>query len=189
MLTISVKLTGVAPYSYSAPIQSKKNTGETGDAFEDRTWRERIHKDADGMAFIPPQAIKNCLSDVAKFLSESVPGKGKATYTKHFDAGIMVIDPLPLGVKAADIPGERLFVPGDGRRGGGKRVWKTFPILTKWSATATIYVLDPVLIDKPEKIEEYLGHAGKFIGLGRFRPRNNGFYGRFEVSEFKVVAK
>ena len=26
-----------------------------------------------------------------------------------------------------------------------------------------------------------LREAGKFIGIGRFRPRNNGYYGRFDV--------
>jgi hypothetical protein len=30
-----------------------------------------------------------------------------------------------------------------------------------------------------------LEEAGKFIGLGRFRPQNGGFYGRFAVA--KVV--
>jgi len=187
VLKIEVDLVGVAPFSFSAPIKSPKNTGETGDAYEERTWRERAHADADGVAFIPPQALKNCLSDVARFLSESVPGKGKATYTKHFEAGVMVIDPLSLGVPADKIPCERLYVPSDGRRGGGKRVWKNFPTLPTWQTHATIYVLDIVLVDKPDKVKEYLVHAGKFIGMGRFRPRNNGFYGRFEAQNFEVV--
>lgn len=186
MIRCTFKLVGVSPISFSAPIQSKKNTGESSDAFEERTWRERIHVDSKGEAFIPPTAIKNCLSDVAKYLSESVPGKGKATYTKHFEAGTLVTDPLMLGVKGSQIEGERLFVPADGKRGGGKRVWKTFPVIREWSAVGCVYVLDPVLFDKPEKVEEYLSHAGKFIGLGRFRPRNNGFYGRFNVVDFKT---
>ena len=38
----------------------------------------------------------------------------------------------------------------------------------------------------PEKVKEYLIHAGQFIGIGRFRPRNNGFYGRFKVNSFNV---
>lgn len=130
-------------------------------------------------------AVKNCLSECAKFLGESVPGKGKATYTKHFEAGTLVTDPLQLGVKADKIDGERLFVPASGKRGDGKRVWKTFPVLREWETSGTVYLLDPVLIDKPDKVREYLEHAGKFIGLGRFRPRNNGFYGRFKVESFK----
>lgn len=186
MIRCNFTIEGIAPISFSAPVQSKKNTGESHDAFEERTWRERLHVDSDGKVFIPPSAVKNCLSDVAKYLSESVPGKGKATFTKHFEAGTMVTEPLTLGVKADKVEGERLFVPASGKRGDGKRVWKTFPVLKQWQASGCVYVLDPVLIDKPDKVREYLEHAGKFIGLGRFRPRNNGFYGRFNVTKFST---
>ena len=97
----------------------------------------------------------------------------------------MVTDKLRLGVKAAAVTGERLFVPSDGRPGGGSRVWKIFPVIPAgWTTDISMHVLDPILIDKPDKIEEYLGHAGRFIGMGRFRPINNGFYGRFTVSNF-----
>lgn len=188
MLKITVRLKAMAgsPISFSRAVQSKKATGESGDAFEERTWPERLHLAEDGQIFIPPMALKNCLSEVAKYLSESVPGKGKATYTKHFEAGLLVTDRMLLGVQGKDIEGERLFVPADGRRGGGKRVWRIFPIVRSWETTGIIYVLDPVLIDKPDKIREYLEHAGKFIGMGRFRPRNNGYYGRFEIVSFDV---
>lgn len=186
MLKVTATLKGASPISFSAPIQSKKNTGESSDAFEERTWRERLHVGTDGKVFIPPAALKNCVSEVAKYLGESVPGKGKATYTKHFEAGVLVTDPLLLGVKGADVPGERLFVPASGKRGDGKRVWKTFPVIQEWQTTAVLYLLDPVLVDKPAKVQEYLEHAGKFIGMGRFRPRNNGFYGRFSVENFKT---
>lgn len=183
MIKCTFDIVGVSPFSFSAPIQSKKNTGEPHDDFEERTWRERIHADKNGEAFIPPMALKNCLSEVAKYLSESVPGKGKATFTKHFEAGILVLEPMMLGIKAKDIDGERLFVPADGKRGGGKRVFKTFPVLREWRTQASLYIFDPVI--KPEKVLEYLVHAGKFIGMGRFRPRNNGFYGRFTIENFK----
>lgn len=185
MLKVECDLVGTAPIGFSVPIQSQRKTGEGHDAFEERTWRERMHVTPTGEVFIPPTALKNCLAEVAKYLSESVPGKGKSTYTKHFEAGVMVTDPMLLGVKAKDVPGLRLFVPASGKRGDGKRVWKTFPVLQTWQVHATIYVLDPVLIDKPEKIHEYLEHAGKFIGMGFFRPRNNGYFGRFAVENFK----
>ncbi len=187
MLTVECTLVSTSPLSQSAPIQSVKQTGEGADHFEERTWRERLHVDEDGEVFIPPMALKNCLSEVAKFLSESVPGKGKATYTKLFEAGIMVVEPLRLGIPGEKVQGERLFVPADGIRGSGKRVWKVFPVIPSWQARAQVVLLEPTLCGKPEKVQEYLTHAGKFIGLGRFRPRNNGYYGRFEVRDFKVV--
>lgn len=185
MLKCTCEIVGISPISFSAPIQSIKNTGENHDAFEERTWRERLHVDDKGVVYIPPMALKNCLTSAAQFLGETIRGKGKSTYTKHFRAGIMCTDPMDLGVKGADVPGERLFVPSDGKTGGGSRVWKTFPTIQKWRTTVTFYAIDPVLIDEPAKIAEYLAHAGMFIGLGRFRPQNGGFYGRFKVEGFK----
>lgn len=193
MLTIEVDLVGLAPISFNAPVKSTKNTGETHDAFEQRTWRERMHVDNDGHVFIPPMALKNCLSECAKYLSETVPGKGKATYTKHFEAGIMVTTPLDLcngvgkPVVAKTVAPNPVYVPSDGRRGGGSRVWKKFPIVPVWRTHATIHVLDPTLIDKPDKLQEYLTHAGQFIGLGTFRPRHNGYFGRFAIENFKAT--
>lgn len=186
MLRCTFSLVGQSPISFSSPIRSVKGTGENHDAFEERTWRERLHLDSNGIVFIPPSAVKNCLSEVSKYLSESVPGKGKATYTKHFEAGLLVTDPITLGVKGADVAGERLFVPASGKRGDGKRVWKRFPFIQNWKGDGSLYLLDPVLVGKPEKVLEYLSHAGQFIGLGRFRPRNNGYYGRFLVTNWKI---
>ena len=187
MLNVTCDIIGVTPFSFGAPIQSKKETGENHDSFEERTWRERMHVNASGECYIVPGALKNCLAEVAKYLSETVPGKGKSTYTKHFEAGIICSEPMMLGVQGDDVEGERVFVPSDGRRGGTTRVWKTFPVLPTWKTQASFIVVDPMLIDKPEKMHEYLSHAGKFIGMGRFRPRNNGYYGRFNIENFKAV--
>lgn len=187
MVTVIATLKSASPYGQSRAIQSKKNTGENHDAYEERTWRERLHVGPNGNVFIPPMAIKNCLSDCARYLSETVPGKGKATYTKHFEAGILCVQPADIGIKADTVEGLRLFVPSDGKKGGGTRVWKTFPTIKEWTADVEIMLLDPILIDKPEKVKEYLGHAGKFIGIGFFRPRNGGYFGRFTVENFIVV--
>lgn len=187
MKTIQFTIEGVSPISFSAPVQSPRNQGEAHDDYEERTWRERAHVE-NGELFIPPGAIKGCLQDAAKYLSESVPGKGKSTYTKHFEAGLMVAAPLMMGVKFEDMDCDRRFIPSDGKPGGGKRVWKSFPIvMPPWRGSGEILVLDPLLEDKTHKVREYLEYAGKLIGIGRFRPRNRGFYGRFKVTEFDVA--
>lgn len=187
VVTVRAKLVGVSPLSFSKAIVEKKDSGESHDVFEKRTWKQRCHVDASGECYIPPQAIKNCLSEAAKFLGESVPGKKSATYTKHFDAGVMVVEPIKLGIKLEDVKSTEVFVPSDGKKGGGTRVWKTFPMIYQWSGEAEILLLDPILADKPEKVREYLEKAGQFIGLGRWRPRNGGMNGRFKVEAFKVV--
>lgn len=186
MLSITCKLVGCAPLGFSAPIQSIKGPKEDHNAFEERTWRERMHVDPDGNVFLVPLALKNCLEDVAQFLGERVKGQGMATWTKHFQAEIMIPEPLELNVKAADVPGQRIFVPADGKRGGSKRVWKTFPFLETWSTNAKILVIEGLLSGHPEKVKEYLELAGQLIGLGYFRPRRSGYWGRFTVEDFVI---
>lgn len=184
MKTIIATLESVSPYSQSKYHGTEKLSKESSSDYEKRTWRERLHVNANGNVFIPPMAFKNCLSEVAKFLGIQIPGKGKSTYTKHFEAGVLVTDALVLDVKKDDVPGEWLFVPADGVRGSGKRVEKCFPVINSWKGEVTFHILDDTITT--EVFEQHLKEAGNFIGIGRFRPRNNGFYGRFAVKKIKV---
>ena len=179
-------LEGITPYSqsrYYDPHALARPTGtktESAKDVEARTWRERCHIGSDGFVFIPPMAFKNCLSEIAGYLGVQIPGKGKSTYTKHFEAGVMVIDGVPLPVKKDDVQGEWIFVPASGKRGDGRRVLKCFPVFHSWSGAVTFHILDDVI--SPAVFEQHLKDAGNFIGIGRFRPRKNGYYGRFKVT-------
>ncbi|CAJ2723571.1 Uncharacterised protein [Burkholderia pseudomallei] len=179
MKTAIATIKGVSPYSQSKHYNTEKLPKELAKDYETRTWRDRLHATDDGTVFIPPMSFKNCLSEAAKFLSLQIPGKGKATYTKHFEAGVLVTDALHLNIKKDDVPGEWLFVPADGIRGSGKRVEKCFPVIHQWSGDVTFHILDETITR--DVFEHVLTQAGAFIGIGRFRPRNNGFYGRFKL--------
>jgi hypothetical protein len=187
MRIATATLQSISPYSQSKHYELPKlgrptgSATESSKAYEERTWRERCHVDAEGRIVIPPMAFKNCIAEIAKYLSVQVPGKGKTTYTKHFEAGLMVLEGLTLPVKKDEVHGEWLFVPADGKRGGGKRVLKCFPVIHEWKGAVTFHVLDDVISE--EIFEQHLKDAGNFIGIGRFRPRNNGYYGRFEVKK------
>lgn len=182
MRQVVVSLESISPYSQSRHYTTEKLPKENARDYEARTWRDRLHVNGDGKVFIPPMAFKNCLSEAAKFLGRQIPGKGKATYTKHFEAGVLVVDGLPLPVSKDEVEGEWLFVPSDGKRGGGKRVDKCFPLIREWSGDVMFYVLDETITE--EVFTEHLKEAGNFIGIGRFRPRNNGMYGRFKCLGF-----
>lgn len=183
--TAEIKSAIGSPYSQSRFSDSKKEAKETADAHEQRTWRLRMHVDENGEVFIPGIAFKNCLSEAAKYLSKPILGQGKCTYTKHIEAGVMIIEPAKLGIRVDNVPGETLFVPASGKRGDGKRVKKTFPRIDSWETTITIMVFDDLVTE--DVLREHLEESGKFIGIGRFRPRNNGYYGRFQVVSLKEV--
>lgn len=179
MRTATVKLKSASPYSQSRHYTVPKLDKESPADYETRTWRERMHYDSAGYVFIPPMCFKNCLSEAAKFLSITIKGRGKSTFTKHFEAGVMVVEPVRLPIKKDQVASEWLFVPADGKRGSGKRVDKCFPVIHEWEGTATFLILDETITK--DVFAEHIEQAGKFIGIGRFRPRNNGFYGRFSV--------
>lgn len=191
MRIAEAKLESIAPYSQSRfyAMETPKATRgsgsvtESGQDYEARTWRERVHANEGGNIVIPPMAFKNCIAEIAKYLGVQIPGKGKSTYTKHFEAGVMVLEGLTLPIKKSEVEGEWLHVPSDGRRGGPKRVPKCFPVVRQWSGVVTFHVLDDVI--NQDVFEQHLRDAGNFIGIGRFRPRNNGYYGRFKVNGVK----
>lgn len=179
MKTATAILKSISPYSQSKYHTTPKLPKEHDNDYEARTWRERLHVNEDGFVFIPPMAFKNAMSEIAKYLGMQIPGKGKSTYTKHIEAGILVTDPLVLPIKKDDIAGEWLFVPANGIRGSGKRVSRCFPLIQSWGGAVTFHVMDETVTK--DVFLHHLQQAGAFIGIGRFRPRNNGFYGRFTV--------
>lgn len=185
MKTYRVEFHGISPYSQSRHYSDPPLEKEAKDAYERRTWRSRMHRSESGRVVIPPMSFKNCLAEAAKFLGIQIPGKGKSTYTKHFEAGIMVLDGVELDVRCDDVPGEELFVPASGIRGDGKRVTKIFPRIDHWGGAFDVHVLDEVITKSV--LERHLAEAGNLIGIGRFRPRNNGFYGRFRVDSVREV--
>ena len=175
-------LESIAPYSQSRKHNTVALEKEGKDEYERRVWREKCHVGPNGNIIIPPMAFSNCIKEAAGFLSISVPGKGKSTYTKHFDAGVLVVEPLDTGMKQSEVPGEWLSMNADGKRNSGARVDRCFPRIDHWKGKVDYLILDDT-ISEPV-FRRVLEAAGQLIGIGRFRPRNRGFYGRYTVVDF-----
>jgi hypothetical protein len=180
-------LESVTPYSQSRYYKAEKQSKELAGDYETRTWRERCHSDKDGNIIIPPMAFMNSLKEAAKYLGLPIPGKARQTFTKHFEAGVLVQDYITLPIKKADVEGEWLFVPSDGKRGGGSRVEKCFPLIHEWKGTVIYYIMDDIITQ--DAFKQVLEVSGNLIGIGRFRPRNCGYYGRFKCNGITWVDK
>jgi hypothetical protein len=179
MKTAHIRFTSLSPISFGRFHNTPKLDKESHDEYEKRTWKEKVHYSASGEVLIRNFAIKNMLSEAAKFLSIQIKGKGKATYTKHFEAGVVVLEDMPIGVFKSDVVGQWLHVPSDGRRGGSTRVSKCFPMIPDWTGDTEFIILDDTITE--DVLMLHLVEAGKFIGMGSLRPRNNGILGRFNV--------
>ncbi len=184
MYKVEILLEGSSPIVFSKYHSTPKKAKESPADYETRTWREKAHYDSQENVFVPGTMIASCIREAAKFLSQQVPGKGKATFTKHFDAGIQVNNNAMIGIKKKDLIPLTLFVPSNGQRGGGTRVEKTFPYIPEgWLANFTIFVIDTTITE--EVMKYHLQQAGLLIGMGSFRPRNRGIYGRFRLKDYK----
>ncbi len=157
---------------------------EKSNDYEIRTWRERLHYNDQGEIYIPAMSFKFALSATAQRSGKQIPGRGKSTYTKFFESGIIIARHVMTGVNKEDAFGEAFMVPSDGKRGGSKRVKKIFPTIREWQGDLIITVLDDTITK--DVLYEMLCECGSYNGIGRFRPQTGGYYGRFEVVEFIV---
>jgi len=180
-----VSLASISPYGQSSPISTPKERQETADDHENRAWTDRIHAGKDGEVFIPPMAFKFALTSAAKGIGLKIPGKKGATYTKVFEAGLIIADPVMIGVKKDDVVRERLFLNSDGIRGSGKRVWRNMPRIDSWSGDVYVHVLNDLITR--DILSEHFEYAGMYVGVGFFRPERGGYWGRFKVTSVQAT--
>jgi hypothetical protein len=180
MKTAIATLRSIAPYSQSRAHETEKLPREAPDAYEQRTWRERCHyRKEDNRVFIPPHAFKQALDRAAKMLGRQIPGKGKSTFTKFFESGVLCADPIVLPITKDEAAAVRIHANADGVRGSGKRVWRTYPVIEEWEGRMSFIVLADEITE--DVFADHLKQAGQFVGIGRFRPEKGGWNGRFEV--------
>jgi hypothetical protein len=184
MRIATIRVKGLTPYSQSRALQSDKNREETHDDFDKRIWQEHLHVGTDGVFFIPAVSIIQGMASAASYLGKGgeLKKKGQANWAENFRCGLaMARGPV---IEGSPPRPERVYCNADGKRGSGKRVWRTFPIFDEWSATFEIHILDDTI---PEEVFIRVVNAfGLFIGIGRYRPQNGGYLGRFTVESLTI---
>jgi hypothetical protein len=187
MKLATCKFKSTSPYSqgrYFNKTDIPEKPKESHDDYEQRTWRNRCHVTEKGNIIIPGIQFCNSLKMAAGYLSIKVPGKKGQLYTKHFGAGVLVVDPgIILPEMKATVPGEWVHVPSDGRPGGRVRVPKCFPKIEHWEGTVPFIILDDLITE--DIFGQVVKASGDFIGVGRWRPINRGLYGRFKLVNMK----
>lgn len=184
---VEVKIEGTSPLLYNRFIDTeiegtaKKRTGKAkGVPVEDKLYTMKEDGQVGNpIPYIPAIYFRNTMIGAGKQFQ--VQGKGKATYSKLIGSTVDVLpDKIPNN-HTWDV----LRVPAVNPNTKG-RVMTERPKMDEWSCEFTI-VLDDDSISM-DTIIEILEHAGKYVGIGDWRPDKKGRYGKFRVVEFKEVA-
>lgn len=194
----TIQIKGLTPYSQSRAFQSEKKKDEDHETFDERCWPEHMHVNEAGEVFIPAVAILQGMSVAASYLGKggNLAKKGAATWAQNFTCGLAMAQGPSIGIKGADaskvtcdaasggIKCEKVYCHVLGRRGTGARVWRRFPVYENWSTTLVIHILDETI---PKEIfEKVLDAFALFIGMGRYRPENGGYLGRFLIEKLVI---
>ena len=188
MFTVKLKIKGATPLQQSREYAShvEKLDRESAYDFEIRTWMERAHIDSDGRVFHPGGAFKQALISASRYSGLQIKGQGKKTYTQKITSGLGVLGDLLTDKRREDMVRRDVFASAQGGKTKNEaRVWKFFPTFEDWTAETTLVIYDTILT--PELVRRFVEEAGRFIGIGVWRPENGGEYGRFEIASFEVV--
>lgn len=174
---VKVRIRGTSDY-----LQHRRNPEDESDSVKKKNVVD-YSKDADKAlyldekigVYIPSKHIRGALVESGK----NFIVKGLVNYKKIVDS-TTEIDPdkIPIGKKTYDYKHQEFGrIPPK----TGSSVMVSRPAFRKgWEAEFTILVIDEDRL--PIKVlKEVLEFAGKFVGIGDWRPH----FGRFEVVEFK----
>ncbi|WP_420023730.1 hypothetical protein ACN9JG_06115 [Cereibacter azotoformans] len=182
--TATITITGTSPLSQSRQHLEDRLEGEGWDAYDLRTWRQKLNvSPSTGTVVIPQHGMHQALIAGAKYTSKQIPGQGKKTWTAKFTTGIAILDEIDTGILPEDVGSIVISANADGVRGSGKRVPRKFPMIYDWSATFDVMILDPIITEAV--FAEMMQVAGLFIGVGRFRPEKGGQNGRWRLDRLE----
>ena len=180
MLKVNVEIKGISPLlvnrfrDKTIEGKSKKRTGATIDEeIENKLW---IHNKE---ISIPGVYIRNSLIEAGKQFK--IVGKGKATYSKLIGATVEV-NPEKITLKPQKYEVFSIAAVNPSTKG---RVMTHRPRFNEWNLNFEIVLNDDGI--PTEVINEELEYAGRYVGIGDWRPAKKGMFGKFMITSFKEV--
>jgi len=133
------------------------------------------YRDPDGELFIPGAAVQRSFVNAATYSK----GKGRATLMKPTAAGVFISpERLLLGTKEYEIDSRPVVIQK-------ARIMRHRPVFYDWAVSFRIDYDDSLLIER--QVRQIVDDSGARVGLLDFRPPCKGPFGRFIVTEWKVI--
>lgn len=188
MQEFKVSITGVTPYLQHRMDDTKleeweKNRKliiERDDIHKEDALRAEFHSYNDKEGFyIPSEHLRGSFINAGSFIKSKVGNAKKSM--KNIVAGMFFIKEEKIR-----LPNEYMI---DKRSAVNKnikaRVICIRPRWNEWNATFTLQVDNDTITT--ETIKELISIAGQYVGIGSFRPTNNGMFGRFTLQTIKKI--
>lgn len=172
-----IKVEGIVPllqhrFSTISEEEPKANKRGAGKYVPLEEAERALYKDEKGV-YEPAEHLEACF--VKEAANYKIPGQGKKTFKDAFKAGI-IVEPRHIPI----IPG-KWIVDNQAVVINRARIMRSRPRFDKWSLVFKIQVTDERITEAI--LKEVVGNAGKFVGVGDYRPK----YGRFQVVSFKLI--
>lgn len=179
MQNANVKIKGITPLLQNNFLQSDFERQWSEKKAVDPNGKEVLHKlyiNKEGLICQPSVHIEKAMADAAKKIK--VKGNGKATYSKLFGS-MVTVSPLLVPHKNQEYQIHSSTIVNPSTKG---RSICYRPLIDDWTLEFDIFFEDeiPAVV-----VEQALTLAGKYNGLGDWRPQKGGKFGKFEVVSFK----
>lgn len=181
MKKVKVEITGITallqnkPEEYGFDNQWVEKTATTD---YEKEALKKLYINLKGIIYQPGCHIEAALIEAGKKIK--VKGQGKATYSKLFGSMVSVCqEDVPHLIPKYEIFKKLVVIPST--KG---RVMRYRPMFRKWKLQFYIEFEEEI---PKEVIKEGLEIAGKFVGIGDWRPQKKGKFGKFQVTSFKEV--
>jgi hypothetical protein len=189
MKDYKVKIKGITPYMQHRMDDLKleqweKQRGpihERPEVNREDAVRAEYHcfRNMDGKCYIPSDHLRGALIGAGSYVKAKVGGRSKSM--KVLVAAMFVISPDQILLPDYDAIDKRSAV----NRNIKGRVISIRPKWTNWEAELNLNVYESTITN--ETITQLFEYAGNLVGIGSFRPTNNGLFGRFELTELTEI--
>lgn len=188
MKKFSVTIKGITPYmqhrmddtSLEAWEKKRGKIIERDDVAKEDQLRAEFHSFNDEQGYyIPSDHIRGALINAGAMVKSKVGNAKKSM--KNIVAGMFFIEQEKLRLQTNYTIDKRSAV----NKNIKARVISIRPRWDVWGATFTLLVDNDTITQ--DTIKEIISAAGQYIGIGSFRPTNNGFFGRFTLEDIKKL--
>jgi len=172
----SVEIKGVSPLLMNRfiPEQIVETRVRRGNV-KDVSVEDKLYMTQDGKPYVPSAYIRNSLIEGGKAVQ--IKGKRKATYSKLLGSTLIV---SPDAIVINSTTGWEPFTTTAVNPATRGRVTVTRPMFKDWKLSFEVTITDDILEEDFAKIFD---EAGRYVGIGDWRPAKKGMYGKFIVTK------